>query len=134
MTSKPPLANQKKIKQLGGSGSKNLTVNFSSKQLTLTEKRSFFSKLNAASFNSPQSKNSVQFFEGLSRQEAVKAMINQALSSAPLGDRKAKLPTNIKSTKASKLKVAHTQSKLATIFTKKNEHQAGMKGRKMRRC
>ena len=53
-------------------------------------------------------KSEIQYFEGLSRKEAVKAMINQALSSAPLDDRKAPLPKDIRSTKASKLKKEHT--------------------------
>ena len=68
------------------------TINFSSKQLSLTEKRSFFSKLNAASCTNVQSgggtgsgagsekkrgkRGEIEYFEGLSRKEAVKAMIN----------------------------------------------------------
>ena len=112
---KPPLPN---ANFRGGSPSKTMT-NFSSKQLTLTEKRSFFSKLNAASCTSMQDKNQIQYYEGISRKEAVKAMINQALSSAPLDDRKAPLPKAIKSTKASTLKREHTQTKIASILAKK---------------
>ena len=72
MNSKPPLP---KHYNRNSTMAKTMTTNFSSKQLSITEKRSFFSKLNAASFHSPQ-KNQVQFYEGLSRKEAVKAMIN----------------------------------------------------------
>ena len=65
-------------------------------------------------------------------------MINQALSSAPLDDRKAPLPKDIKSTKASTLKREHTQTKIASILAKKMGLQylkpAALSHSKHRRC